>query len=94
MKVGIKKGKQKGTIFLNEETMAYGVVFPDKKVRAQIKRYLEKEREYRIPESQEIDDFRLERAVPTKSPMHFDLALCTLWANTGVYVIWGAHANT
>ena len=88
MKVIIRKDGKKGTIILDEKSMAYEVEFPDKPTVNAIKRYLGKEREYHIPESQDIDDFRLERAKPTKSPMHFDLALCTLKANTGVSVTW------
>ena len=46
------------------------------------------EREYKIPESNVIDDYRVERKVPTESEMHFELALCNLHANTGVWVRW------
>lgn len=88
MIVDIEKGGKTGTITLDEESMEFAVEFPDKRVTGQIERYLGKERKFRIPESQIIDDFRIDTVKPTKSPMYFDLALCTLYVNTGAFVKW------
>lgn len=88
MIVDIEKGGEAGTVTLDEKSMTFVVDFPDKRTRGQIERYLVRPRKFRIPESQEIDDFRIDEVKPTESPMYFDLALCTLWANTGVLVSW------
>jgi thermostable 8-oxoguanine DNA glycosylase len=45
--------------------------------------------EFRIPESNRVDDFRIDRVRPTKNRTYMELALCTLFANTGFWVYWG-----
>ena len=88
MIVDISKGGKKGTIDLNEKTMEFEVDFPVKATATSIRKYFGRKRSYKIPESDRIDDYRVEKKVPTESPMHFDLALCELYNNLGVFVIW------
>lgn len=40
-----------------------------------ITEYLETEREFHIPESQQIDDYRVDKAMPTVNETYFRLAL-------------------
>ena len=89
MHVGIKKDDLQGTITWTEnDEKNYVVDFPDKKTVKAINKYLHTEREYQIPESNEIDDYRIDKAKPIDGPTYFLLALNTLWANTDVWVIW------
>jgi hypothetical protein len=60
----------------------------DEVAQGLIEDYLSKTQTFRIPESQQIDDFRIERAKPTDSEMHFSLALCTMYHTIGVWVNW------
>jgi len=83
-----KKELARGTVKYDPKKQRVIVDFPDREVVSRIMLYLTTPREYRIPESQVIDDYREEMKMPTTSNMHMDLALCTLWARTGVYVDW------
>jgi hypothetical protein len=89
MKVDISKGGNRGTILYNEDSKKLTIDFPDPDVVDEIKDYLNAEQIYRIPESQEIDDYREKKARPMDSLMHMELGLCTLWRNTEVMVNWG-----
>lgn len=86
MKVGITKGDKRGTIGYDEQTHLVQVEFdgPSTAVRS----HLTGKITFRIPESPRIDDFREETARPTESRMHMELALCTLYAETGFWVNW------
>ena len=88
-KVGIKGFGHKGTIeFDDSEPVNYTVTFPDDKIRQRIITYLNTPQEYRIPESQRIDDYRIDRVKPVAGPMYFDLALNTLHSKLGLWVEW------
>ena len=50
-------------------------------------------REFNIPESQKIDDFRVDKVFPKDSTTYFELTMCTLFANTGVHVDWKTQNN-
>jgi len=88
IKVTIMKEGKEGIIEYSEDDRIPKITFPDKNVTEEIKTYLTTEREFRIPESPRIDDYRIDKEVPTKDEMYFSLALCTLWANTEVFVVW------
>ncbi len=88
MRVEVQKGSQKGHISYNPSTKSLTVRFPDDDIVEDIEEYLNTPRVFRIPESQQLDDFREETAKPTDSTMHMNLALSTLWANTDVMVNW------
>jgi len=88
IKVTIMKDGKEGTIEYSEKDKLPKVVFPDSETVADIMDYLNKEREFRIPESNKIDDYRIDKVIPTTDEMYFSLALCTLWANTDVFVGW------
>ncbi|MFC1876624.1 hypothetical protein ACFL2E_05045 [Thermodesulfobacteriota bacterium] len=81
-------GKEGQIEFDDSNPVKYSVIFPDEKIREQIIQYLNTPQEYRIPESQRIDDFRIDWAKPTDDMMYFDLALCTLHNELGLWVAW------
>ncbi len=87
--VDIKGFGKKGKIeFDDTKPVNYSVTFPDEKIREQIIQYLNTPQEYRIPESQRIDDFRIDWAKPIDDMMYFDLALCTLYNELDIFVTW------
>jgi len=88
MKVKITYGDKEGYVEYNAIKKEINVVFPDDKIEAEVDDYLRTKQVYWIPESQRIDDYREELAYPFDSLTHFELAMNTLWANTGVYVQW------
>lgn len=45
-----------------------------------------KEREFKIPESNEEGDYRVDVAVPIDGLIYFELSLSTLYAETGIKV--------
>lgn len=67
----------------------YSLDFPSEEVERRVREYLATEMEFKIPQSPKIDDFSVERGKPTDNFTYFELALCTLWRYTGVWVIWG-----
>ena len=50
--------------------------------------YLSKERGFKIPESNEEDDYRTDVSIPTDGLTYFELSLNTLYAETGIRVNW------
>jgi len=77
-----------GTVRYFEDTKEVEVEHPTAKVSQDVAGYLTKQREFRIPESDDIDDFRVDKAKPTDSLMYMELALCTLYAEIGAWVDW------
>ena len=57
-------------------------------IRNVVNRYFNRSRDYSIPESQEIDDYRQEEQVPTKDISYFELALMEFQAETDIQVFW------
>jgi len=88
MRVGISLGDLKGHISYNPTGKSLSIDFPDEDVIEDIEEHLTTPRVFRIPESQELDDFREETARGIDSTTHMNLALSTLWANTDVWVNW------
>lgn len=69
--------------------LKFEVDFPDDKIKKQVIEYLTTPRDYHIPESNRIDDYRADKGVvPTTDATYFELALCTLMSKTGVKVVW------
>jgi hypothetical protein len=88
MKVAIHNDDAKGFVHYNESTKEIVVEFPDGSVKKKVENYLHKRRAYKIPESQRIDDYRVDNEYPYTSKMYFELAMCTLYHNTNVWVDW------
>jgi len=88
MKIKITKNNQEGEVKYNKVTKAIIVDFPAASVKKDIEKYLETKHEFRIPESAEIDDFRVDNKYPKENLTYFELAMCNLYAHTGVWVVW------
>lgn len=88
MVVNIEKDGQIGSVNYGEEAKQVTVRFPDEDDEKAVIKHLTKVQDFRIPESQKIDDFRVDRAKPTDERTYMELALCTLFANTGLFVMW------
>ena len=71
------KGAQIGEITYDEETKIIEVI-GDHPALKKVKRYMGRMREFMIPVSQEIDDYRIDKAKPGDNLSYFELALCTL----------------
>jgi hypothetical protein len=82
------EGKSGSITYEDGDLENFKLDFPDRGKRAEIEAYLHKERIFLIPESQQIDDYREDKARPIDGFTYFELALCTLYANTGVLVYW------
>ena len=89
--VGIKHNGMKGTVSYDEQAKRSQVSFEDGDIRSAVEDYLATEREFNIPESEKIDDYRVDTALPTDSLMYFELAMCSLWSSTGVWVDWSTE---
>ncbi len=88
MKVNVNKDGVKGTIEYLGKIKDFIVSIDDSAISEAIQRYLTTEREFRIPESQKIDDYRVDTAKPAENRTYFELSLNTLYAKTGVFVEW------
>ena len=79
-----------GTITYNDESKTAEVDLKISKARlATMRKFFTEEMEFRIPQSQEIDDYEEVMAKPVDSQEFFELALSMLWSRTGVFVLWG-----
>ena len=69
--------------------VAFEVLSESSSLKNMIKQYFTKKRDYDIPESQVLDDYRLDKdVVPTKGLMYFELALMELSVQRQVEVKW------
>lgn len=64
------------------------ISFPDKEKARKIKSCLTKKQEFKIPESQRIDDYRVDVVSPTENEDYFLMALSGLAGCSGVVVDW------
>ena len=93
--VRITKDDTEGRVTYSEERHKLSVTHEVPAVEQMVTRYLTDAREYRIPESSKVtDQDRIETALPTDSTMHMELALCELFAHTGVWVHWSPENQT
>jgi hypothetical protein len=86
MRIEIVKDGRRGMVEYDEAASRVTVTF-DGPAGAAVA-HLTEPREFQVPESQRIDDYRVETARPTDSRMHMELALCELYAETGFWVDW------
>lgn len=80
-----------GTLeYSDSAPVKFKVVHSDPKAVKIITDYLNKETDFPIPESQRFDDYRIDRVKPTKDRSYFELALCTMYADTDleVHLYW------
>lgn len=86
MRVEIIKDGKTGEVIYDEKLHLVTVNFEGPKAAAE--KHLTAKRDFRIPTSQETDDFRVDNARPTDSRTYMELALCTLYAEAGFWVNW------
>ena len=93
-KVGIKANDKEGYIVWDTEDPAdFEVFHPDDDIFEKVLDYLSTKQDYWIPESNRVDDYRIDEGLPTDSEMYFSLALSALMNHTGVWVEWGAYID-
>lgn len=90
MKVDISREDVRGTVEYFEKDKTYVVSIDDSLISEAVQTHLNTEREFFIPETPGLDDYRTDVAMPTDNSMYFSLALCTLHAETGVWVHWNS----
>ena len=90
MKVVIKKDGIDGVISyqLKDGRILFTVTFPNADIVEDVQQYCTAKRDFKIPESNKIDDFRVDNVSPLAGIVYFELALCELYINTGVWVEW------
>jgi hypothetical protein len=64
------------------------VLFPVQKVKEEVEKFLQTEREFWIPESQQEDDYRVEKKKPIASFGHLQMSLCEITAAININVEW------
>lgn len=72
---------------LNQRAVVWGLFEGDDQLKEKLKKYFLTERDYRIPESQDLDDYRIETAKPILKIDYFQLSLSTLYIETGIKLI-------
>ena len=87
--VGIEREGLQGRIIWDErDPGSFQVIIDCDDTRRAVQAYLRTRREFHIPEANRIDDTRSDTCLPTDTNTYFELALNTLYANTGVWVEW------
>jgi len=78
----------KGFVVYSEQDKSVEISLPDPTDESIVEQYFNNVREFKIPESPRIDDYRVDKVKPIESETYFRLALCTLHAGTGFWVHW------
>jgi hypothetical protein len=69
----------------------FSVEHPDPKAVELVRSHFLTPREFRVPESSQIDDYRIDFVEPTRDINYFTQALCELHAATDVDIVWGVR---
>jgi len=88
LKVPISKGSSEGFVLYNETDQAVDVSLTDPIEETLVENFFNQVRDFKIPESQRIDDYRIDKVKPIESEMYMRLALCVLHSETGFWVHW------
>jgi hypothetical protein len=92
-RVGIEHEGKKGWITYDEQKKEFKVEHPDTNIVKAVTEYLNTKQEFRIPESDRLDDFRVDVVLPGESRMYAKLALSSMYGKTGVLVLWDLKEN-
>lgn len=90
-KIGLSRLGSVGTLTYKEGDggiIDYEIESEDEELIEDAETYLEKERTFKIPESNKEDDYREDVAIPTDALTYFELTLSTLYAETGIRTEW------
>ena len=86
--VRIRYNGEPGHILYNEKNPKEFTVEINDAVKERIIAHFLAEREFKVPEAQGKNDYRIDHARAVDNANYFTLALCTLHVNTGVRVEW------
>jgi hypothetical protein len=77
-----ESGQEIGSIIYDDEKspVEYELLVEKDSSKNRIEKYLKTKREFYIPESDQLDDYRLDTALPTDNGTYFELALSELFA--------------
>lgn len=82
--------KAEGEIVYNEDPkvapVQYTLLVADRALTSKLNKYFNTKREFWVPESQQIDDYRRDVVKPIYHVMYFEMALTEL-GGIGVYII-------
>lgn len=73
--------------YFDGKKVQWSVHHPDDTIESELAEYFSTPREFRIPESQQIDDYRIDTALPTDDITYFELSLCTLRTYTNISLV-------
>ena len=93
MKIKFEHEGQVGQINYDPKTKELNGTFHNESKRLEIINYLTTEMSFKIPESQKIDDYRIDKAQPTESLMYMELALCTMLAKINARPLWNTQTG-
>jgi hypothetical protein len=80
---------ESGTIEFDPESKAVVINLPiSDRRKKEIQGFFSTPRDFFIPESDQIDDFRVDSLVPVDDLGYFKMAMSELYGATGVYVVW------
>ena len=90
MKVTLRDTEDKVLLHYSEKNgkVVYSFDNDESTLADEVISYLDELQRFRIPKSDEIDDFRVDIAKPTDNLTYFELALCNLYSETGIWVDW------
>jgi len=82
---GIRFGGVEGSLEFNDSSpVQFVVTHENPQVVERVRSHFTTPRQFRIPESQKIDDYRVDFVEPVRDKNYFLQALCELWAATDV----------
>jgi len=91
MRIRLKRGDERGFLFYNELAIGkinYKIETESERMKRDLDEYFNQRKEFKIPETDEIDDYRTDVVKPIEDSMYFDLSLCSLWNALGIWVEW------
>lgn len=71
-----------------DKPITFKVITKDERLKQRVETYFTTKRKFYIPESDVIDDYRVDEGIPTDNGTYFELALNELTSKTGVDISW------
>lgn len=97
MKVSIYTGRDKtkntGIVYYDEVDHSIMVTHSDIQVRRAVHEYLNTERDFTVPETDQIGSMMLLRKKPCDSISLMEMGLCEMYSTIGVHVNWNSPEN-
>lgn len=80
--------KKRGLIEYFAVDKEFRVTHENKQATRKLVRYLTKKREFWIPQSSQLDDYKIVKAYPFDDETYFSLSLMTAYTKTGCWILW------